>query len=51
MRIEIYKTTILPVVLYGYEARSLTLMEEYRLRGFENRILRQIFGPKKAANG
>ena len=40
------KTIILPVVLYGCEAWSLTLREECRLRVFENRILRRIFGPK-----
>jgi hypothetical protein len=35
------------VVLYGYETWSLTLREEYRLRVFENRVLRRIFGPKR----
>jgi hypothetical protein len=35
------------VVLYGCETRSLTLREEYRLRVFENRALRRIFGPKR----
>jgi hypothetical protein len=35
------------VVLYGYEAWSLTLREERRLRVFENRVLRRIFGPKR----
>ena len=39
-------TIVLPVVLYGCETWSLTLMEEYRLRVFENRVLRRIFGPK-----
>jgi hypothetical protein len=38
---------ILPVVLYGYETWSLTLSEEHRLRVFENRVLRRIFGPKR----
>jgi hypothetical protein len=38
---------ILPVVLYGCETWSLTLKEERRLRVFENRVLRRIFGPKK----
>ena len=47
----IYKTVILPVVLYGCEAWSLTLREKCRLRVFENRILRIIFGPKRDANG
>jgi hypothetical protein len=41
-----YKMIILPVVLYGCEAWSLTLGEEHRLRVFENRVLRRIFGPK-----
>jgi hypothetical protein len=43
---RIYKTIILPVVLYWCETWSLTLREEYRLRVFENRVLRKIFGPK-----
>ena len=42
-------TTILPVVIYGYETWSLTLSEERRLRVFENRVLRRIFGPKRDA--
>ena len=41
------KTTILPVVLYGCKTCSLTLMEERRLRVFENRVLRGIFGPDR----
>jgi hypothetical protein len=41
-----YKTIILPVVLYGCETWSLTLREEHRSRVFENRVLRRIFGPK-----
>jgi len=36
---------MLPVVLYGCETWSLTLKEEPRLRVFENRVLRRIFGP------
>ena len=48
--IKIYKTIILPVVLYGCETWPLTLREEFRLRLFENRILRRIFGPKRDAN-
>jgi hypothetical protein len=47
VKIRIYKTTILPVVLYGCETWSLTLREEHRLRVFENRVLRRIFGPKR----
>jgi hypothetical protein len=39
--------TILPLVLYGCETWSLTLKEERRLRVFENRVLRRIFGPKR----
>jgi hypothetical protein len=47
IKIRIYKTTILPVVLYGCETWSLTLREEQRLRVFENRVLRRMFGPKR----
>jgi hypothetical protein len=46
LKIRIYKTIILPVVLYGCESQSLTLREEHRLRVFEKRVLRRIFGPK-----
>jgi hypothetical protein len=45
--IKIYRTIILPVVLYGCETWSLTLREEHRLKVFENRVLRKILGPKK----
>jgi hypothetical protein len=44
---RIYKTVILPVVLYGCETWSLILTEEHRLTVFENRVLRRIFGPKR----
>jgi hypothetical protein len=47
VKIKIYKTIILPVVLYGCETLSLTLREEHRLRIFENRVLRRIFGLKR----
>jgi hypothetical protein len=47
VKVKIYKTIILPVVLYGCETLSLTLREERRLRVFENRVLRRIFGPKR----
>jgi hypothetical protein len=47
LKIKTYKTVILPVVLYGCETWSLTLREEHRLRVFENRVLRMIFGPKR----
>jgi hypothetical protein len=46
LKVKIYKTIILPVVLYGCESWSLTLREEHRLWVFENRVLRRIFGPK-----
>jgi hypothetical protein len=46
VKVKIYKTIILSVVLYGYETWSLTLREGHRLRVFENRVLRRIFGPK-----
>ena len=42
-----YRTIILPVVLYGCETWSLTLQEERKLRVFENRVLRRIFGPRR----
>jgi hypothetical protein len=51
LKIKIYKTVILPVVLYGYETWSRTLGEEHRLRVFENTVLRQIFGPKREEDG
>ena len=51
LKIKIYKTIVLPVVLYGCETWSLTLREECRLRIFENWILRRIFGLKSYENG
>jgi hypothetical protein len=50
LKIKICKTIILPVVLYGCEAWSLTLREERRLRVFENRIMRRVFEPKRDVN-
>jgi hypothetical protein len=47
LKLRIYKTIILPVVLYGCETWSLTLREEHRHRVFENRVLRKIFGSKR----
>jgi hypothetical protein len=47
LKIKIYKTIILPFVLYGCETWSFTLREEHRLRVFENRVLRGIFGLKR----
>ena len=51
LKIKIYKTIILPVVLYGCETWSLTLKECCRLRVFKNRILRRKFGSNKDENG
>jgi hypothetical protein len=45
--IKIYRTIILPVVLYGCETWSLTLREERKLRVFEDMVLRRIFGPRR----
>jgi hypothetical protein len=51
LKIKIYKTVILSVVLYGCETWSLTLREEHRLRVFENTVLRKIFGTKREKDG
>jgi hypothetical protein len=51
IKIRIYKTIILPVVLYGCKISSLTLREEHRLRVFEKRVLRRIFGLKRGTDG
>ena len=47
LKIKMYRTIILPVVSYGCETWSLTLREERRLRVFENKVLRRIFGPRR----
>jgi hypothetical protein len=47
IKVKIYKTVILPVVLFGCETWSFTLREDHRLKVFENRMLRRIFGPKR----
>ena len=47
LKIKIHRKLILPVVFYGCETWSLTSKEERRLRVFENRVLRRIFGPKR----
>jgi hypothetical protein len=47
IKVKMCKTIILPVVFYGCETCSLILREEHRLRVFENRVLRGIFGPKR----
>ena len=46
-KLKIYKTVILPVILYGCETWTLTLREDQRLQVFENKFLREIFGPKR----
>jgi hypothetical protein len=46
-KIRVYRTVVLPVVLYGCETWSVTLREEQRLRVFKNRVLRRIFGPNR----
>ena len=47
IKIKIYRTIILPVVLYGCETWLLTLREERKLRVFENMVLGRIFGPRR----
>ena len=47
LKVKIYRTIILPVVLYGCETWSLTFREESRLMVFENRVLRKVFGTKR----
>jgi hypothetical protein len=47
LKIKIYRTIILPVVLYGCGTWLLTMREERRLSVFENRVLRRVFGPKR----
>ena len=46
LKIKIFRIIILPAVLYGWETWSITLRDEPRLRVFENRVVRRIFGPK-----
>jgi hypothetical protein len=47
MKIKIYTTITLPVVLYGCETWSITLRDERRLSVFEKGVLKKIFGPKR----
>ena len=47
LKIKIFRTIILPVVLYGCETWLLIFRKERRLRVFENRVLRRVFGPKR----
>jgi hypothetical protein len=51
LKIKIYITVILSVVLYGCENCSLTLGEEHRLRVLDNRVLRRILGPEREEDG
>jgi hypothetical protein len=48
VKVKKYKIIILPVVLYRCETWSLTLRKEHRLRVFESRVIRRIFGPKRS---
>jgi hypothetical protein len=47
IKIKMYRSMILPVVVYGCETWSVTLKDEHRLRVFNNRVLRKIFGSKR----
>jgi hypothetical protein len=47
VNVKIYKTIILPAVVYGCETWFLKLREEHRFRMFENRVFRRMFGPKR----
>jgi hypothetical protein len=51
LKTKMYKTVILPFVLYRYKAWSLTLREEHRLRVYENSVLRKVFRPKREEDG
>jgi hypothetical protein len=51
INIKLYRTVILPVILYQYKICSLTVREEHRLKVFENRVLRRIFGPERVEVG
>jgi hypothetical protein len=51
IKMKLYKAVILPVLLYGCETGSLTLRKQNRLRVYENRVLRRIFGPKWEEDG
>jgi hypothetical protein len=47
VKIKTHRTTVLSLVLYGYETWSITSREDRRLRVFENRVLRKVFMPKR----
>jgi hypothetical protein len=49
VKVKIYKTVILPVVLYWCETWYLTVREEHKLMVFDNMVLKRIFGPKRDA--
>jgi hypothetical protein len=51
LKVKIYETVNLPVLLYGCKTWSLTLREKHSLRVFENRVLRSIYGPKRDEDG
>jgi hypothetical protein len=51
LKIKVYRTVILPIVLYWCETWSLTLREEHRLRVFRNRVLRRIYALKREEDG
>jgi len=45
--LKIYRTVILPVILYGCESWSMILADEHKLRVFENKVLRKIYRKKR----
>ncbi|KAJ4427027.1 hypothetical protein ANN_26826 [Periplaneta americana] len=47
LKVRMYKTVLLPAVLHGCETWTLALREEQKLRAFENKVLRKIFGAKR----
>ena len=47
LKIKMYRIIILPVILCGFETWSLRLMRKYRLRVFQNKVLREVFGPHR----
>jgi hypothetical protein len=47
VNVKLYKSIVLPVVLFGCETWSVTLRKEHRLRVFENKVLRRMFEPKR----
>jgi hypothetical protein len=51
LKFKVHGIVIVPFVLYECETWSVTLREEHRLRVFENRVLRRIFGPKREEDG